>query len=417
MNPMMINTALKSLFLKKVSKVNNKASKLGMAPVDIEFGATVELDSSPDKVGAYKVQDSKGRNKWVALYTEVTIVGDAPVIDGWKLIAVVDLRGEKPMVREVPFVQNSGVSKYFDTDCRCDHCNTLRARNDVLVIENAEGEQMQLGRNCAADFFGTSDATQRLSVCDWIDAYDETGESIPRGEQSVGVARMYAVAAAVVRTFGWVSHRDVEFDNTLTSTRSRVWANLFPWPQMPAEDKVTVTEKDEAEAEVVMQWLNDKFLSVEDGNDFQRKVQASVEGDNVPYVRLRNLNMLIWGIAGYQRDLQKDAEKRRIQREKLKQAGQSDYVGTVGERREFRLTLQFKRGFGSEFGVKYLQKFVDEDGNVIVWWGTNDVSAQTVVGNTYLFKATIKGHDEYEGVKQTCLTRAALIEGELQEDE
>ena len=85
-------------------------------------------------------------------------------------------------------------------------------------------------------------------------------------------------------------------------------------------------------------------------------------------------------------------------------------------RGDFTLTLQFKRAFGGEYGVRYLQKFVDADGNVIVWWGTNDVAAGTVVGNTYVFKATIKSHDVYEGVKQTTLTRATLVEGELKEE-
>ena len=123
---------------------------------------------------------------------------------------------------------------------------------------------------------------------------------------------------------------------------------------------------------------------------------------------------MIWGIAGYKRDLQKDAEERRRKAEQEKQGAVSEYVGVPGKREDFTITLTFKRAFGSDYGVKYLQKFVDATGNVVVWWGTNNVAAATVIGNTYTFKATVKSHEEYNGCKQTTVTRAVFISGELE---
>lgn len=416
MTPLKINTVLIPLLKTKHAKQCRKAMKLGMVAPDLVFGETKEEQASSDTIGAYKVG-----KRYFALYTDAYVTGEAPVISGYRFVATVDLKGEKPMVRTQPFLDGDvDLSRFHDTDGYCDHCKTRRARNDVLVIQNVEtGDLMQLGRNCANDFFGTKDAAQRIACSDWEGAYGNVTDTDTKYESTVRLRRIYEIAAAVVRTFGWVHHKDCKFDNTLTSTKSRVWSNLFPWVGMDPDCAVTVLPEDEAEAEIVMAWLQDKFLSVPDGqgNDFIRNVQAAVEGqDSVPYVRVSNLNYLIWGIAGYKRDLQKDADERRRKAELAKQVTVSEFVGAVGARSEMTLTLTFKRAFGSEFGVRYLQKFTDPDGNVIIWWGTNETSERTIVGNTYVFKATIKSHDIYEEMKQTTVTRAALISGDLEEE-
>jgi len=418
METKLINTALKSLFLKKLDKMNNKALKLGMPPVAVEFGETTEMPCGTDTIAAYKAMVD-GKMRHVALYTEVAILGDAPIINGWRLVAVVDLMGTKPVVKKVPFAVTADLTRFFDTDAHCDHCNTCRARKDVLVVQSVEtDETMQIGRNCAADFFGTTDATQRLSVSDWIDSYGQGSESnLPVGEVTVSVRRIYEVAAACVRQWGWVHASDAKCDDALTSTKSRVWNNLFPWLDMAAEDKCTVTAEDAAEAEVVMAWLNDRFLSKNpaDCTDFERNMQAVVEGEGVQYVRYSNINFLIWGIAGYKRDLQKDADERRRKMEQERISATAQYVGTIKDRRDFTMTLTFKRAFGSEYGVKYMQKFLDDEGNVLVWWGTNETAERTIVGERYTLKATIKDHQIYGGCKQTVLTRATLVEGVLKE--
>lgn len=422
MEPLLINTALKGLFEQKVEKTNRKAAKLGMAPVSFSYGAVIEVSVGSDTIGSYDVIEN-GRKVRKALYVEVTLDGQAPVIEGYEFVATVDLRGETAIVKRQPFSTDEGDLMGFHghNDGHCDHCGMIRRRNDALILRDTKTRELiQIGRNCAADFFRSKDASAMLAVSDWIESYGNVTDPSGRAEPYSSVERMYQVAAAVVRTFGWVAVKDTHLDNSLVSTRSRVWANLFPWPKMPVEDKVTVLPEDIEEAKVVMQWLHDRFLSKDDGqcNEFERNVKAAVEylGGDVPLVRNRNLNFLIWGIGGYKRDLQKDAEERRRKAEAAKQQAASEFVGVPGERRDFVVTLKFKRVFGGEYGPRYMQKFEDADGNVIVWWGTNDAAARTVVGNTYVLKATIKGHDLYEGVKQTTLTRATVIEGELKEE-
>ena len=87
----------------------------------------------------------------------------------------------------------------------------------------------------------------------------------------------------------------------------------------------------------------------------------------------------------------------------------SQHVGTVGERRDFVLTVQFVTGFNTAFGWMNVIGMVDAEGNVFVYKGSamifNAEGKDLARGETVTFKATIKEHGEREGVKQTMLSR------------
>ena len=85
----------------------------------------------------------------------------------------------------------------------------------------------------------------------------------------------------------------------------------------------------------------------------------------------------------------------------------SEYVGTVGERREFvcrmvgHFTYESHYSFYGE--LNHIYKFADENGDIIVWNTTAGVEEGKP---EYRFKATIKEHSEYRGEKQTVVSRA-----------
>ena len=117
---------------------------------------------------------------------------------------------------------------------------------------------------------------------------------------------------------------------------------------------------------------------------------------------------------------------------KVDDAARSHYVGTVGEKIEF--TAIVKRSFSYErpsyygYGTElcFVHEFVDENGNVFVWYSTASIEARE--GDTVKVRGTIKKHAEYtpkenvifdEGntrcyedskivVKQTILTRCKV---------
>lgn len=64
------------------------------------------------------------------------------------------------------------------------------------------------------------------------------------------------------------------------------------------------------------------------------------------------------------------------------------------------------RVLSGDYGPTTLVSMIDDNGNVMKWFasGSKDFKA----GQKYRLKGTIKGHDNYQGVDQTILTRAKL---------
>jgi hypothetical protein len=81
----------------------------------------------------------------------------------------------------------------------------------------------------------------------------------------------------------------------------------------------------------------------------------------------------------------------------------SAYVGTVGERKVFTLTLAYIAGYDSDFGHVTVEAYRDEEGRMVVYKGTAPVGAE--LGQTVIVKATIKEHSERNGIKQTLISR------------
>lgn len=416
-----INEALLADFNKKLAKLNARAAKLGMEQVSVSVVETFEdvrgvVGKDPKPLAGYRVMDGN-KERWAVMMVRLNVEGQAPKLNGYQFVATVDLRGENPVVRAVPFIEGVDLTPFFSTDCHCDHCNSSRRRNDVLVVrEIATGKLMQIGRNCAADFFRSTDALQMLSVSESIfGAYGNDDEDLwggVRAEPYVSLTTLFAQAAAVVRKFGWVSTRMAERDATLFPTRARVWNNLFPWPQMPVEDRVTPIEEDYTVAADVVAWLMAEFVGkpAHARSDFERNVVAVIEGvDELPRARVRNLNFLIWAIDGYKRELEKRVQ-RQIDAQRTKS---SAHVGTVGERTTFSLTLRFRKVFDSQFGRKALCKFTEANGNTVIWWGTSDAAFDMKLDHEYIVKATVKAHGDRDGEAQTEITRVSVVEGEL----
>lgn len=100
-----------------------------------------------------------------------------------------------------------------------------------------------------------------------------------------------------------------------------------------------------------------------------------------------------------------------IKAQKNKNAGDSNHVGTEGEKIEVELTLVDSFTFDTQFGWTCVNKMKDSDGNILVWKTKSDLCCQYGAGTKVIVKGTIKEHSEYNGEKQTVLTRCKVKEG------
>lgn len=91
-------------------------------------------------------------------------------------------------------------------------------------------------------------------------------------------------------------------------------------------------------------------------------------------------------------------------REEARQADadKSGWIGTIGERRVFTLTIRMVVEMEGYYGCSYLHVMHDADGNVAVYKGTNKLGS---MNDTVTVKATVKEHDVRDGVKQTKIAR------------
>lgn len=118
------------------------------------------------------------------------------------------------------------------------------------------------------------------------------------------------------------------------------------------------------------------------------------------------------------------AEKRAAKR--AAEAELSEWVGEVGKRVEWTLTIDGHHTYEGEFGLVHIYILKDEAGNVVVYKGSSCLGVETErmtaagwktsdwrsfdKGDKVTGKATIKTHTTREGVKQTMISRPKFVE-------
>ena len=88
------------------------------------------------------------------------------------------------------------------------------------------------------------------------------------------------------------------------------------------------------------------------------------------------------------------------------QDAKSDWVGTVGERQSFALTVKHVVSLdGGNWGTSYINICRDADDNVVIYKGSNCWGK----GNAVVCMAKIKEHGVREGVKQNIIQRPTKV--------
>ena len=99
--------------------------------------------------------------------------------------------------------------------------------------------------------------------------------------------------------------------------------------------------------------------------------------------------------------------------EELKQRREEDakkargWVGEVKQRMDFEnLTVKYTRYIEGRWGTTTLVVFEDEPGNLLKWFASDP--GEIEAGDVVALRATIKKHDDYQGVKETIITRGTI---------
>ena len=123
------------------------------------------------------------------------------------------------------------------------------------------------------------------------------------------------------------------------------------------------------------------------------------------YVAYSDLGLLASAIPYYNRYVERCEEENRRRAVARKEAENSEYLGAVGDRVKGIRIVGAKciwSGY-DQFGEHYLYKMLTENNNVLIW-----STGKGLPDGEFMLDGTIKELKEYNGVKETVMTRCKM---------
>lgn len=129
----------------KVEMLNRRAARFNLAPMTVTVMRVCEEH--------YK--DDSGIDRTYRI-NSIELSGCQPHINEWIVVARIEFTDEGNFVVSAPGIENVN-PEWRIVGNRCDHCNTNRHRNDLVVIRRTDGREKIVGRSCFADYIRTDD--------------------------------------------------------------------------------------------------------------------------------------------------------------------------------------------------------------------------------------------------------------------
>lgn len=375
---------------KKLTTISNKCAKYGCEFHFEELGESFR-----------KVKDEDTGVVRTARFITVDVSGKAQ-ISNWEFIATIEHSNPINIIRS--FRPEIEIPEHFYTaDTYCEHCKTRRVRKDTYIVRNTEtGEFKQVGKSCLKDFTGGLSAENIASYISWFDEVIR-GEAVEPGFKHYDeTAWILQNAVEAVRLYGFtkteaygdsVSTRDVVLEQVhqFGSYQKRINRDDFN------PDHAGNKEKTDA----ILKWVE----SLPEQFGYISNLKATLAR---PYCERRDVGIICSAVASYDREIEYQARKAR----ELKQASKSQWIGNEGDRIELHnLQVRLLTSWDTMYGMTYLYKFIDEQGNTLTWktgkWlgATDEITPDLRIS----LKGTVKKHSEFNHELQTELTRCSVI--------
>lgn len=370
-------------FTKLVEQVNKKARKFGTAE------ATLEVINEFEESVYFESVDYKALVEFVTVRISNL---ETPVYAGYEFI------GKISNVDGITQIQQAGGEKIpseFTNDPewnRCDHCNTKHQRKHLFVVKDVDtNEKIQVGRACVKDFTGHPDAAQAveniLRFLAELDNYSDVSEDelVSFAKASAPLKDVLMASIKEIDEAGFVP-RSASFE---LPTADAVHSQIF------GKGKPTEYSDKASAADSVIEWVHNEIDPKEDKNDWEYNVSQIFQREQITTKHL--------GIVASVYSAYKKAQERKNKIQTV-----SEWVGEVKERKDFTFKITFHTVSEGYYGLTHIYKFIDSEGHEFIWFGSKEIDA--IEGEWVNVKATIKKHDEYNGTKQTHLTRVKLQE-------
>jgi hypothetical protein len=376
----------------RIADLNRRAEKLKLSTVET-------------RVVAYR-PGYRMNSEYVPAKHFVEVLGGRPVIPGFRFVGTVEHLEAGNILRMMPGEEEP--SGFRHVSAKCDHCGKVRSRKDTyLVARESDGATLQVGRSCVKDFLGGVSPQQMAAALEFVKEIRESMSGMGGGgTYMIDVASVVEYAACAARRFGWMSKTAAAAREGSRSTASRVYPFLVPMDEETRKyynenpnERLEPTDADTDVAAKAIAWALTQIGSPE---TYLNNLGLTCSKTEVEALG-RDIGLLCSVVQAYLKAHGLDDAA------KVKAAVNSSYVGEVGKRMEMELKYVGGRIVGdSGFGTTYLHNMTDTAGNQFVWFTSNDLKMNG--GEEFLAKATVKGHKEFRGVKQTMLTRLKIVD-------
>jgi hypothetical protein len=395
-----IPSANHQAFLDKIAKLNKTAQKLGCSNI-----VATQLTSFVREVSVVVTDGEGGEmiDTYKTTFYKYEVTGAAPKLEGWTFMCTIEPTEAGNILRCVPGQEVD--ASYQTAALVCQHCNKNRRRSEYFLVKKDQDTKM-VGRNCIRDFLGHTSPDRIAGFMEGLGelhGFCGDGAGCSREHRTYPVKEVAEWTLAAIAKDGWVP-RSYNPESCTANTVSellnppRQRDEFREWQKMREEySKRIKAEKVEACLAEIL-----KLENVSNRSNFDNNLLVIAKLEAAGY---KELGILVAGIANIARKIEAEIAARNERANKS-----NEWMGTIGERKEFALVCVKIRDIATDYGKSTLLVFEDESGNVFKWFASGEKDFE--VGDKYILKGTVKKHDEYQGRRQTALTRCSIVKHE-----
>jgi hypothetical protein len=359
---------------KGVARINKRLQKLG-----IENPITTTYDHR------FETRDDGQAYVWIDVSInhipkEFLTMGD------WTVVARLDHRDAGNIIRRIPSEHEAELPEIYRTrEPWCDHCNVLRLRNETFVIYSEKEGYKQVGSTCLQDFTGFDTASQVMALANQIIKLEDlikgqSSEPVDYSNWNTDYLSLPMYLGHVVHNMkknGWISRGEKFRRGLSTCTADSALETMLAEVEISAADLAT--------AQQAITWSRLVLANKDNLSEYEHNLVTVTAND---YLEKKDIGIAASLMAIVKHD--------------------SNFVGEIGQKIKLDgvEAVLVKNVGKARFGDRYLNKMIDRDGNVIIWWSTKELE----VGKKYSGEGVVSSHNEYNGERQTTISYVKVQE-------
>lgn len=320
----------------------------------------------------------------------------------WEILANIQQEVNGNVVTKI--CANEINPEWHNLECVCEHCNTRRNRKSTYLVKNTKsGEIRQVGKTCLQEYTGI----YPYFTLGWADLlkYEEKLKNgiNPSNPQFVGEPVERLCDVKKILGLAWDSIEKSGYVSTNQNGSTAYHVRFVMGTEEP-------TEEGNAVAENIIKWISAEDTT---GNDFltNAKILATSE-----YIKHKDIGRVCYLPVSYKKAMER-AEREAKRKAEAEAHKDGMFVGEVGKRLDFVVDkVEVVTTCEGYYGTSTLYKMIDTLGNVLTTWSSADPFDRYAhnLSMDHLkyplnVKGTIKEHKEYNGEKQTVLSRIKVF--------